>query len=83
MSYIPETKTKEEFLASFKSEGRRGVAKSGIKAFDLFCKDRYQKNASEVVKDLVKEVKNGKTEKTYVLLSQFVDWTNIDHQEII
>ncbi len=83
MSYIPETKTKEEFLASFKSEGRRGVAKSGIKAFDLFCTNRYQKNASEVVDDLVNEVKNGKVEKTYVLLSQFVDWTSKDHPGII
>ncbi len=83
MSYIPETKTKEEFLKSFKNEGGRGVAKSAIKSFDLFCKDKYQKNASEVVIDLVKEVKNENTEKTYVLLSQFVDWTSIDHPEII
>jgi|LWDU01.1.fsa_nt_gi integrase len=84
MSYIPETKNREEFVSSFRSDGRRGVAKSAIKAFDLFCNEKYQKEGVLVLKDLVDEVKNkNKTEKIYVLLSQFADWLNIDHPNII
>ncbi len=84
MSYIPEVKTREEFVASFKSEGRRGVAKSTLKAFDLFCNQKYQKDESSVLNDLVSEIKErGKTEKIYVLLSQFADWLNLDHPDII
>jgi len=84
MSYIPEVKTREEFVSSFKSEGRRGVAKSSLKAFDLFCNEKYQKEGFTVLKDLVNEIKNrDKTEKIYVLLAQFADWLNIDHPNII
>jgi len=84
MSYIPEVKTREEFVSSFKSERRRGVAKSSLKAFDLFCNEKYQKEGFTVLKDLVNEVKNrDKTEKIYVLLAQFADWLNMDHPNII
>jgi len=84
MSYIPEVKTREEFVFGFKSEGRRGVAKSSLKAFDLFCNEKYQKEGFTVLKDLVNKVKNrDKTEKIYVLLAQFADWLNMDHPDII
>jgi len=84
MSYIPNTESREEYISSLKSNGRKGVAKSALKAFDLFCKETYKKNGDIVLKDLSKTVKEtSETEKIYYLLKQYTEWLNIDHPDII
>jgi integrase len=84
MSYIPNIESREEYISSLKSNGRRGVAKSALKAFDLFCSELYQKKGDIVLKDLSKIVKeSGETEKIYYLLKQYTEWLNIDHPNIV
>ena len=78
MSYVPDTTTRDEFLAERNIRSRQ-VAQVALHQFDIFCNDQYGKNGDVLIQDIKS---TGIFEKSYTVLNQFSMWLSEDHLEI-
>ena len=78
MSYIPDTTSRDEFLAERGIRSRQ-LAKVALNQFDIFSKQKYGIDGDTLILDIKK---TDVSEKSYTALNQFSMWLNEDHLEI-
>jgi len=78
MSYVPDTTTRDEFLAERNIRSRQ-MAQVALRQFDIFCNNTYEKNGDVLIQDIKS---TGIFEKSYTVLNQFSMWLSEDHLEI-